>query len=280
MSDVISVQRLVPAAPEPIFDLLADPAGHAEIDGGGTVKGARSGGRRLALGDRFGMDMHLGVAYSTRNTVIELDENRLIAWQTTASGPLGNVLGGRIWRYELEPVEGGTLVTETWDLSQEKWTSKPRGQGDHVGLHPHEHGAHPRPHRGAGRHGRRRRRLAPRGQLALLRHTGHRPAHRAGADVPRATGQRRDRPAGGQPQRPARPAGEQGHPARGDQPVARAGPPRAAAGRAAGTGRPPGPRRWPRARAGRPSARRRARRPSPAGRWPRAGRATRADCAT
>ena len=35
------------------------------------------------------------------------------------------MLGGRIWRYELEPVEGGTLVTETWDLSQEKWTSKP-----------------------------------------------------------------------------------------------------------------------------------------------------------
>jgi uncharacterized protein YndB with AHSA1/START domain len=124
-SDAISVQRLVAAPPEPIFDLLADPAGHAAIDGGGTVKSARSGGRRLALGDRFGMDMHLGVAYSTRNTVVELEENRRIAWQTTASGPLGNVLGGRIWRYELEPVEGGTLLTETWDLSKEKWTSKP-----------------------------------------------------------------------------------------------------------------------------------------------------------
>ena len=81
------------------------------------VLGARSGGRRLALGDRFGMDMHLGVAYSTRNTVVELEENRRIAWQTTASGPLGVVLGGRVWRYELEPVEGGTLVTESWDLT-------------------------------------------------------------------------------------------------------------------------------------------------------------------
>ena len=125
MSDVITVQRLVPAPPEPIFDLLADPAGHAEIDGGGTVLGARSGGRRLALGDRFGMDLHLAVAYSTRNTVIELEENRRIAWQTTASGPLGTLLGGRVWSYQLEPVEGGTLVTETWDLRQEKWTSKP-----------------------------------------------------------------------------------------------------------------------------------------------------------
>lgn len=125
MSDVISVQRLVPAPPEPIFDLLVDPAGHAEIDGGGSVRGARSGGRRLALGDRFGMDMHLGVAYSTRNTVIELEENRRIAWQTTAGGAPGAVLGGRIWRYVLEPVEGGTLVTESWDLTQEKWSSKP-----------------------------------------------------------------------------------------------------------------------------------------------------------
>lgn len=125
MSDVISVQRLVPAPPEPIFDLLVDPAGHAAIDGGGSVRGARSGGRRLALGDRFGMDMHLGVAYSTKNTVVELEENRRIAWQTTAGGAPGAVLGGRIWRYVLEPVEGGTLVTESWDLTHEKWTSKP-----------------------------------------------------------------------------------------------------------------------------------------------------------
>jgi uncharacterized protein YndB with AHSA1/START domain len=125
MSDVLSVQRLIPGPPEPIFDLLADPAGHAAIDGGGTVKAARSGGRRLAVGDRFGMDMHLGVAYSTRNTVVELEENRRIAWQTTATGPLGTLLGGRVWRYVLEPVEGGTLVTESWDLSQERWTSKP-----------------------------------------------------------------------------------------------------------------------------------------------------------
>jgi uncharacterized protein YndB with AHSA1/START domain len=28
--------------------------------------------------------------------------------------------GGRIWRYELEPVEGGTLVRETWDISHER----------------------------------------------------------------------------------------------------------------------------------------------------------------
>lgn len=121
----LSVQRLVPASAEDIFALLADPAGQALIDGSGTVQSARSGGRRLQLGDRFGMSMKLGVPYSTLNTVIEYDENRRIAWQTTAAGPLGFVLGGRVWRYELEPVFGGTLVTETWDLRRERVTSRP-----------------------------------------------------------------------------------------------------------------------------------------------------------
>lgn len=123
--DTISVRRLIPSPPEPIFDLLADPAGHATIDGGDTVRSARSGGRRLGPGDRFGMDMKMGVAYSTSNTVVEFEDNRLIAWQTTASGPLGAAVGGRIWRYELKPVDQGTLVTESWDLSQEKRVSKP-----------------------------------------------------------------------------------------------------------------------------------------------------------
>lgn len=122
--DVVSVQRLIPAPPEPIFDLLVDPAGHARIDGGGSVQGARSGGRRLRLGDRFGMDMRIGLPYRTSNTVVELEENRRIAWQTLAEGPASPFLGGRIWRYVLEPVEGGTLVTESWDITKEAAPSK------------------------------------------------------------------------------------------------------------------------------------------------------------
>ena len=34
-------------------------------------------------------------------------------------GPLG-LVGGRIWRYELTPGDGGTLVRETWDVSQDR----------------------------------------------------------------------------------------------------------------------------------------------------------------
>ena len=76
---------------------------------------------RLELGSKFGMSMKVGVPYSMVSTVIEFDEPRRIAWQTRFPlGPLTHLNGGRIWRYDLEPVEGGTLVTETWDITQEK----------------------------------------------------------------------------------------------------------------------------------------------------------------
>ena len=125
MTEQVTVQRLIPAPAEAIFDLLADPGRHQEIDGSGTLVGARSSGeRRLALGDSFGMDMDWGVNYATKNVVVEFEENRRIAWQTLAPKPLSYVLTGRIWRYELEPVEGGTIVRETWDTRQEALPSR------------------------------------------------------------------------------------------------------------------------------------------------------------
>jgi uncharacterized protein YndB with AHSA1/START domain len=126
-SDQVSVQRLIAAPPERIFDLLADPARHSEIDGSGTVVKPRSsrGARRLGLGDSFGMDMNWKVAYSTKNVVTEFEENRRIAWRTLAPAPLDKLFTGRTWRYELEPQDGGTLVRETWDISTEAWLSRP-----------------------------------------------------------------------------------------------------------------------------------------------------------
>ena len=120
----VSVQRLIPVPAEAIFDLLADPARHKDIDGSGTVVGARSGGRRLKLGDSFGMDMKMGASYSTKSTIVEFSENRLIAWQVFAPAPLNKLFTGRIWRYELQPTDGGTLVTETWDISTVAFTSR------------------------------------------------------------------------------------------------------------------------------------------------------------
>ena len=124
--DRITVQRLIPAPAARIFDLLADPSRHPLIDGSGTVIApTRAGSRHLGLGDAFGMSMKMGVGYSTRNVVIELEPDRLIAWQTLAAAPLDKVLTGRVWRYELEPVDGGTIVREQWDISRAAPLSRP-----------------------------------------------------------------------------------------------------------------------------------------------------------
>jgi uncharacterized protein YndB with AHSA1/START domain len=116
--DVETVERTIPAAPEAIFALLADPSRHHDIDGSGTVKDAKNAPERVKLGDKFGMAMKAGVPYSTHNVVIEFDDNRRIAWQHSTAGVVGSVVGqGATWRYELEPVDGGTKVHETWDFS-------------------------------------------------------------------------------------------------------------------------------------------------------------------
>jgi uncharacterized protein YndB with AHSA1/START domain len=124
-SDVESVERVIPAPPEKIFDLLADPAKHQLIDGSGTVRDAKEPPQRLALGSKFGMSMKMGLPYSMESEVIEFEDNRCIAWQSAPPSGVGRKLGGgRIWRYELEPVDGGTRERESWDISQEKGGSK------------------------------------------------------------------------------------------------------------------------------------------------------------
>ncbi len=115
---VLSVERLIRASPEAIFDVLSDPDKHSLIDGSGMLQGvAEAEPRRLALGVTFGMGMKLGVSYSTVNTVVEFEENRRISWQTGPKGRMGRVLAGRIWCYSLEPTDGGTLVQECWDIT-------------------------------------------------------------------------------------------------------------------------------------------------------------------
>ena len=119
----VSTERFVPAPPERVFELLADPRRHREIDGSGTVRDADvDGPQRLSLGAVFGMHMKAGAPYRMTNTVVEFEEGRRIAWQPRPTNRVAALaIGGRIWRYELEPVEGGTLVRETWDIRQERF---------------------------------------------------------------------------------------------------------------------------------------------------------------
>ena len=120
--DTESVERVIPAPADAIFSLLADPSRHPDIDGSGSVREAKGTPQRVRLGDKFGMQMKAGIPYSMVSTVIEFEDGRRIAWQSRPPGVFGKISGGRIWRYELEPVDGGTRVRETWDISQEVGT--------------------------------------------------------------------------------------------------------------------------------------------------------------
>jgi uncharacterized protein YndB with AHSA1/START domain len=105
----ISVSKMIPAPASRIFDVLADPRQHTLLDGSGSVSSVKNAPVRLALGSTFSMNMKMGLGYVTRNRVVEFEENRRIAWHHFAQF---------IWRYELEDVDGGTKVTESFDYDR------------------------------------------------------------------------------------------------------------------------------------------------------------------
>ncbi|HVU71648.1 MAG TPA: SRPBCC family protein [Mycobacteriales bacterium] len=104
----VSRSTVVAAPPDAVFALLADPRRHPDFDGSGMVRQAFHAPERLSLGAHFGMRMRLGLPYPVKNTVVEFEEGRRIAWRH---------YGRHVWRYELEPVPGGTRITETFDWS-------------------------------------------------------------------------------------------------------------------------------------------------------------------
>ncbi|MBL7486904.1 SRPBCC family protein [Frankia sp. AgB1.9] len=108
----VARQAVVSAPAVLIFDLVADPRRHPELDGSGTVRDSRvSGPDRLSEGARFSVGMkQFGFPYRITSTVTEFDEGRVIEWRH----PLGHR-----WRWELEEVgAGATRVTETFDYTR------------------------------------------------------------------------------------------------------------------------------------------------------------------
>jgi uncharacterized protein YndB with AHSA1/START domain len=109
MSRVVSASVEIAAPPDTVFAILVDPRQHSRIDGSGSVRHTVSGPDRLSRGASFGVDMKLaGLPYRISNRVVEFEEGRRVAWRH---------FGGHRWRYELEPVDGGTRVTESFDYS-------------------------------------------------------------------------------------------------------------------------------------------------------------------
>lgn len=116
MHRVRSTERLVRADVRRIFDVLADIRQHPLLDGSGTLRGAPEGPARLTLGSRFTMGMQQArIPYRSVSQVVEFEPDRRIAWRSTGEIAGRRVVGGQVWRYELEPRDGATLVRESYD---------------------------------------------------------------------------------------------------------------------------------------------------------------------
>jgi uncharacterized protein YndB with AHSA1/START domain len=111
MSDQVSDSISIDAPPGVVFAILAAPRQHSRIDGSGSVQSVLRGPERLtAKGQAFVVRMKLfGVPYLIVNRIVEFEPDRLIAWRHFTANR---------WRYELTPADGGTKVTETFDMSR------------------------------------------------------------------------------------------------------------------------------------------------------------------
>lgn len=118
-ADRVAVSREVEASPREIFEILADPNRHVEIDGSGMLRGCFEGEPVSRVGDRFAMRMHNAEFgdYEMDNTVVEFEADRHIAWEPRRRDVVGEGWHHR-WGYELQPGgEHTCLVTEYFDLS-------------------------------------------------------------------------------------------------------------------------------------------------------------------
>jgi hypothetical protein len=112
------VQRAIAAEPAEIFAVLRDPNGHVAIDASGMLMSA-TGSPASAVGDRFVIHMDrealndypLGL-YDVTVIITAYEQDREIAWtiEGQIQPPIGHVYG-----YRLEPFEGGTIVTSSYD---------------------------------------------------------------------------------------------------------------------------------------------------------------------
>lgn len=116
----VEVSRRIAARPDEIFAVLSDPRRHIEIDGSDMLRGTLADGPVTGVGDRFSMRMwyvQFG-DYVMGNTVVEFEKDRHIAWEPAREDNPRDELWHHRWGYELEPDDGGTVVTEYFDCSR------------------------------------------------------------------------------------------------------------------------------------------------------------------
>jgi hypothetical protein len=125
----VAVSRRICAPAQDIFQVLANPVRHPELDGSGSLREAVSTTMISGVGDVFVMKMyfsHLG-DYEMNNHVVEYEQDRRIGWEpeagrghpAAASDSSDPARWGHRWSYQLTP-DGpdATVVTEIYDCSR------------------------------------------------------------------------------------------------------------------------------------------------------------------
>ena len=120
-SERLQVDRIIPAGPSMIFDVLCSPQGHVSIDSSGMLMSAE-GEPATKPGDTFVVHMDRDSLrdfpldlYDVTVSFTRFERDRTIEWTILTdflNPPLGHVYG-----YELEPGSGGTRVTSYYDWS-------------------------------------------------------------------------------------------------------------------------------------------------------------------
>jgi len=125
----VAVSRRITAPARDIFQLLADPGRHPDLDGSGMLRGAVSRAVVTGVGDVFVMKMHYSELgdYEMNKHVVEYELNRRIGWEPEAgrghpdtdAESSGEARRGHRWIFELTP-DGpdATIVTEIYDCSR------------------------------------------------------------------------------------------------------------------------------------------------------------------
>jgi hypothetical protein len=121
----VEVSRRICASADEIFQVLADPRRHLDLDGSEMVRGSVTDHVVTAVGDVFVMKMYYSEIgpYEMNNHVVEYELNRHIGWEPEAGHGHPDVDSatarwGHRWSYHLVPDgSDATIVTERYDCS-------------------------------------------------------------------------------------------------------------------------------------------------------------------
>jgi uncharacterized protein YndB with AHSA1/START domain len=133
----VSARLTIDAPAEAIFNVLADPAKHAAIDGTGWVCDPLDSDPLTKNGQVFRMAMfnehHPDGNYETANRVNVFDPPKAIAWEPGQQSEDGTLsFGGWVWRYDMSPAgESKTEVVLTYD-----WSAVPEFLREHIVFPP------------------------------------------------------------------------------------------------------------------------------------------------